>query len=76
MNKLGDAMAHIPGSKGAKSQYRKIGTVFKRDEGDLVIKIDTLPIPGSGWEGWVNVWTDASKPRATPTTESDADIPF
>jgi len=53
---IGDACAHIPAhANGGKSAYRKIGTAFK-DGTKISIKIDTLPLPGSGWEGWVNVF--------------------
>jgi hypothetical protein len=57
---IGDACAHIPAhANGGKAAYRQIGKAFKDGDGDgdrISIKIDTLPLPGSGWEGWINVF--------------------
>lgn len=61
---IGDACAYIPGQgKDGKVAYPRIGLVFQ-DSGDkrLSIKIDTLPLPGSGWTGWVNVFERREKP--------------
>lgn len=49
---LGDACAFIPGVAGGKNRYMKIGIAMT--DGDRIsLKLDTLPIPGAGWKGWV-----------------------
>lgn len=50
----GEVSAYTPGKNGAKGTYRRIGSFFQGDDGRLSAKIDTLPIPGTGWEGWIN----------------------
>jgi hypothetical protein len=80
---IGDFCAHVPSDKvGAKGNYKKIGAVF-RDErtGAISVKIDTLPVPGSGWLGWCNVFQDreqstANTPAPTVQHVTDDDLPF
>ena len=83
---IGDACAHIPvHANGGKAGYRQIGKAFK-DGTRITIKIDTLPLPGSGWEGWVNIFPskeslgpDPEFAGPTATTRRvvhDDDIPF
>ncbi|HAN92592.1 MAG TPA: hypothetical protein DCQ33_11010 [Nitrospira sp.] len=77
---LGDACAFIPGVAGNKNRYMKIGIAMT--DGDRIsLKLDTLPLPGTGWEGWVNIFpnsndmTNKPVPRfAGPVYEDD--IPF
>lgn len=59
---IGDAYAYIPNA-GGKATYRKIGTAFREGE-RISVKIDTLPLPGSSWEGWVNIFSETK--RETP----------
>jgi len=76
---IGDACAFIKGTGGEKNKYPRIGLALKDDDGRISIKIDTIPLPGTGWEGWVNIFPKDgdSKPRvARPSTFSDDDIPF
>lgn len=35
-----------------KARYMNLGKLFKRDDGSISLKLDSLPI--GGWEGWVN----------------------
>jgi len=84
---MGDACAHIPAhANNGKSAYRQIGKAF-RDGDRISIKIDTLPLPGCGWEGWVNIFpireplgpVPAFAGPIPPTTRiipRDDDIPF
>ena len=59
---IGDACAFIPGH-GDKNRYIKLGIAMK--EGDRIsIKIDTLPLPGCGWEGWINIFPNKGELRA------------
>lgn len=54
---IGDAKAYIPGKNGEKARYLTIGAAFKDPtDGRISFKIDTLPVEGSGWTGWVNVF--------------------
>ena len=73
--KLGDACAYIPGKNGGKNRYCKIGVVFKDNEKDyLSIKIDTLPLPGTGWEGWINIF-DERKPAESGVEDTGVIAP-
>ena len=88
---LGDACAFIPGVAGGKNRYMKIGIAMT--DGDRIsLKLDTLPLPGTGWEGWVNIFPSSNDtsnkpvpafagpldtPRAgTRRVVEDDDIPF
>lgn len=81
---LGDACAFIPGSNGAKNRYMKIGVAMKDHQGRMSLKLDTLPLSGSSWEGWINIFprqdgrdkavTEGVRARAFD--EPDDDIPF
>lgn len=78
---IGDACADMGKAPGAdKRKYIRIGTVFRDDTyGSLSIKIDTLPLPGTGWEGWINVFERQpaeSAKRAAPRALGEEDIPF
>jgi len=80
---LGDACAFIPGKNGEKNRYLKLGLAMKDDSGRLSLKLDTLPLPGSDWEGWINVFerepaaipVRTAPPRYAPD-DLDDDIPF
>lgn len=39
-------------SGATKARYLNIGKLFKRDDGSISLKLDSLPI--GAWEGWVN----------------------
>lgn len=66
---LGDACAYIPSPRqGDKARYYKIGLAM-RDGDRISIKIDTLPLPGMGWSGWINIFP-SDKP-ARPTDPRD-----
>lgn len=81
---IGDACAMIPGKDGGKSTYRKIGTAFTDNQARVVLKIDTLPLFGSGWEGWVNIFERKPQAPSSPhprqrrssISDMDDDIPF
>ncbi len=48
-----------PGNTTGKAIYRNIGAWYTDpDHPDRPpsLKIDTLPLPGSGWDGWVNLF--------------------
>lgn len=62
---LGDACAYIaPTVRGGKARYHKIGIAMRDSDGDRIsLKLDTLPLPGSGWEGWINIFPSERQPR-------------
>jgi hypothetical protein len=35
-----------------KARYLNIGKLFKRDDGSISLKVDSLPV--GAWEGWIN----------------------
>lgn len=36
-----------------KSRFLTISKLFKRDDGSITLKIDSIPV-GAGWDGWIN----------------------
>ena len=63
---LGDACAYIRKQGDAKAIYRKIGVAFIDDQDRISLKLDTLPIPGDGWVGWVNIFPSEKAARTSP----------
>lgn len=80
--KIGMLMAYIPPQAGKKGYSLKMGNVMEKDDHALSMKIDMMPLPSSGWEGWCNIWLDKDKdnfkkpdePSTSPGMEDD--IPF
>lgn len=67
---LGDACAYIaPLRRNDKARYLKIGLAL-RDGDRISLKIDTLPLPESGWEGWINVFPRRENLGQTHASES------
>lgn len=74
LQKKYDAVAAIPPDKpGGRTSYPRVGTLFvDSTDGRLVLKLDTLPIQGSNWQGWINFF-----PARAPKAEvPDDDEPF
>jgi len=70
---IGDVCGHCPG-KGAdgKAAYPRMGSAFK--DGDRIsIKIDTIPLPSTGWSGWVNIFP---RTAGKPPVVAEDDVPF
>lgn len=67
--KIGNVTAYLkpPGKLGYSL---KIGNVYEKDNGDLSLKIDSLPLNGAPWDGWCNIWRDD---RVAKTTEPKTD---
>ena len=62
---LGDACAYIPAAPGGKNKYIKIGIAMT--DGDRIsLKIDCFPLPGQGWEGWINVFPNSNDTTNKP----------
>ena len=68
-----------------KNSYVNCGTLFKREDGTVCIKLDALPL--GEFNGWINVYDldppkgqqEAAQPAAQPAPASnnfDDDIPF
>jgi len=77
----GDACAYIKGENGEKNRYLKMGTAILRSDNSLSLKLDTIPLGNSGWQGWVNVfWKDAQgqniarPPAARPVAPAYAHV--
>jgi len=56
LTKSGNVSAHIPTNGTKDSHYIRVGAAFTDDEGRIVIKIDSLPLPNSNWQGWLNIF--------------------
>lgn len=81
--------AYIPGAgKDGKAKYFTIGSLFQRSNGEVVVKLDSVPTDGR-WQGWVNAypWEDEKrysaaspdtpvKAKPTPPEIPEDDIPF
>ena len=57
-----------------KKRYQNIGSVFE-DNGNLKIKLDVMPLPKGGWDGWANCY-DPKPYEGKQTMEAADDIPF
>lgn len=63
-----------------KKRYTRVGTVFENDEGQLSLKIDTIPV-GPGWSGWISFFPPREngnhgqqrKPQSTAAPAQNAD---
>lgn len=79
---LGGVCGHIPQAYDGKSRYIRMGTAFKDKQGRISIKLDTIPIPGAGWVGWVNIFPPkGDRPKTNSDggpyrADIDDDIPF
>ena len=63
-----------------KTRWFPMGTLFKKDDGNLVIKLDGVPL-GTDFNGWVNLFDfddDGAKqaPAPKPAASVDEDLPF
>ena len=57
-----------------KKRYQNIGSVFEDGE-YLKIKLDVIPLPKGGWDGWANCYD--LKPTQQPREfDNDDSIPF
>jgi hypothetical protein len=74
---IGDACAHmLPARAGEKARYVRIGTAVQDDDGRISLKVDTLPVPNTGWSGWINIFTrDSSGQPPRPASTSEAAAP-
>ena len=86
---LGDLCAYIPKRPGQnKPFYPRVGSAFIDDSTQQIsLKIDTMPVSCSGWEGWLNIYPRKEEGAQTvayvkPSTsmkqlmDEDDDIPF
>ena len=64
-----------------KTRWFPMGTLFKKDDGNLVIKLDGVPV-GPDFSGWVQLFDfdddakPAAAPKPAPTPAADDDLPF
>lgn len=56
-----------------KNSYTRVGTLFKRDDGSVTLKLDAVPV-GQGFAGWINFYDLEEKQQAQQA--EDPDIPF
>ena len=57
-----------------KKRYQNIGSVFE-DNGNLKIKLDVIPLPKGGWDGWANCY-DPKSYEGKQIKEFDDDLAF
>lgn len=66
-----------------KTRWVTCGTLFSKDNGDLSLKLDAVPI-GTDFEGWINFFdfrdsSEVSTGRSAGTSQSSVDddeVPF
>jgi hypothetical protein len=67
-----------------KNRYVTVGSLFKRDDGSVCLKLDSVPV-GPGFEGWINFYDIEDGQQSAPQTAApqqpapaalDDDIPF
>ena len=68
-----------------KKRYMNVGVCFENDEGQLSIKLETIPV-GPNWSGWLSLYEPKERDAAPVTKHSAAkanafqpdgsDIPF
>ena len=39
-----------------KPNYHQVGIYRQSDDGKASIKINTIPLPASGWNGWLSIF--------------------
>lgn len=62
-----------------KKTYVHVGRATTDDEGRIAVKLDTLPLTGANWLGWLNLFPvdeDRKRTAARVPGEFDDDIPF
>ena len=58
MEKIKDAIAVVGEyNKGGeiKKRYKKVGSLFQRDDGSFSMKLESLPL-SADWNGWLNFY--------------------
>lgn len=65
-----------------KTRWVPVGTMFKREDGNFSIKLDSIPV-GSDFNGWISLFDFEEERRPTPPPVSqpvqsvtDDDLPF
>ena len=74
---------YVAKDNSTKKRYYNVGTLFKRDDDTLTLKLDQMPIDPE-FNGWINFYEidekdskpAAAKPAPAPEPEFDDDIPF
>lgn len=56
LTKTGTVSAHIPSDSRKDSHYIRVGAAFTDEDGNVVVKIDSLPLSNSNWQGWLNIF--------------------
>ena len=83
-SRIGDVCAYCKPPNMSKALYVKIGTAFTDEDGQISLKLDSLPLSSANWTGWVNIFDSkkgeapatASRPSKPPLEVPDDDIPF
>jgi hypothetical protein len=56
-----------------KSRYQTIGSVIETKNG-LMLKLDSIPLPDGGWNGWA--YMNTPKPKDDYKSQPIDDAPF
>jgi hypothetical protein len=54
-----------------KKRFVKIGTVFENDQGQMSLKLDSIPV-GQDWSGWANFYEPKDEPAQRPQPQRQA----
>ena len=65
----------LPARQGDKARYVRVGTAVQDDDGRISLKVDTLPVPNTGWSGWLNIFTKEGNKPANPIVPTEGAMP-
>ena len=58
-----------------KARWFTCGAVFENENGQLSVKIDSMPV-GEKWDGWLNLFETNKHPIEEKTEEDSDNLPF
>ena len=62
MRKVYDACVST-GERDGKKFWSRVGSVFRSDDGRMALKLDVLPMPKTGRDGYPEIWVSFFEPR-------------
>jgi len=57
-----------------KNRYVNVGSMFKREDGSVCLKLDSVPV-GPGFEGWINFYDLDEERQQEPRRQPEPEPP-